>query len=65
VPRRKVAEPGPAAQPLRCEVCNEEVDRISVRHPPHGLRVGFCCIRMSSAELAVVYMRRLKGLAER
>ena len=64
MPRRKVVAEPVAAEPLRCEVCNAEVDALSERHT-QGLRVGFCCIRLSSAELAVVYMRRLKGLAER
>lgn len=64
MPRRKVAAEPVAATPLRCEVCNAEVDQLSERHT-QGLRVGFCCIRLSSAELAVVYMRRLEGLAER
>jgi hypothetical protein len=63
VSRRKVAEAVEPA-PLRCEVCNAEVDQVSERHT-QGLRVGFCCIRLSSAELAMVYMKRLRGLAER
>jgi hypothetical protein len=61
--RRKVAEPEPADP--RCEVCGEECDRVTHRYPPSGLAVGLCCLSKTSAELAVAYMRRLKGLAER
>jgi hypothetical protein len=63
MPRRKVAEPEPAAP--RCEVCGEECDRVTHRYPPSGLAVGLCCLNKTSAELAVAYGRRLRRIAER
>src|SRR5688572_2595161 len=51
VPRRKVAEPEPAAP--RCEVCDTETPSLSARHGGFGLRCCFECVRLPSSEVAV------------
>jgi hypothetical protein len=63
MPRRKVAEPEPAAP--RCEVCGEEAPNLSARHGGFGLRCCFECVRLPSSEVAVRWMRKIRRVIER
>lgn len=66
---RKVAEQAtlPLDAPVGgvCMVCGEETDRLSKRHPPHGMECCWQCVTLPSTEVAVKWLRKIKRTVER
>jgi len=48
-----------------CEVCGEGAQKLSARHGGAGLRSCFRCVTLSSAEVAVLWLRKIRRVVER